>query len=197
VIAVEGSGESELLRLLAGRLAPTRGTVRIPDIVGFIPADRKRDALIPSLSLTENFALANAGRRRGLMDWTAMRLNTRRALTEFDVRARDPAQPAAELSGGNQQRFVFARERAIAPHALVAENPARGLDIRAAGRVRDEIRAAREAGAAIVFHSSNVDEVLAVATRVVACYAGRVREVEPPLDPGDRTPYTRALMGLA
>jgi ABC-type uncharacterized transport system ATPase subunit len=196
VIAVEGSGERELLRILAGRLEPVSGTVRRPPVVGFIPADRMHEALIPSMSLTENFALAGAGARRGLVDWRSMRERTQAAIDGFRVQATGPAQPALELSGGNQQRFVVARERAVAPRALVAENPGRGLDIRAARHVRDEMLAARDAGAAIVFYSSDIDEVLAVATRVVACHRGRVREVTPPADPADRDPYTRAVMGV-
>jgi ABC-type uncharacterized transport system ATPase subunit len=196
VIAVEGSGEHELLRILAGRLEPTEGTVRRPPAVGFIPADRIHEALIPSMSLTENFALAGAGARRGLIDWRSMRERAQAAIDGFRVQATGPAQPALELSGGNQQRFIVARERAVAPQALVAENPARGLDIRAARHVRDEMLAAREAGAAIVFYSSDVDEVLAVATRVIACHRGRVREVMPPSDANDRSPYARALMGV-
>jgi simple sugar transport system ATP-binding protein len=196
VIAVEGSGERELLRILAGRLEPGAGMVRRPPVVGFIPADRSHEALIPSLSLTENFALARAGAHRGLMDWPTLRKHTGAAIAAFDVRATGPAQPVAELSGGNQQRFVVARERAVAPQALVAESPGRGLDIRAASRVRDELLRARQDGAAIVLYSSDIDEVLAVATRVVACHRGQVREVTAPADPRDRSPYTRALMGL-
>lgn len=197
LIAVEGSGEKELLRVLAGRLAPSSGHVRRPPAVGFVPADRTHEALIPSLSLTENFALARAAEHRGLLDWDTMEARTREALLAFQVRAAGPHQAAAELSGGNQQRFIIARERATSPLALVAENPGRGLDIRAAERVREEMTNARDAGAAIVFHSSDVDEVLAIATRVVACHRGRVAEVVAPADPRDRTPYARALAGLA
>lgn len=197
VIGVEGSGEHELLRLLAGRLEPTSGSVRHPAIVGFIPVDRVNDALVPSLSLTENFALAGAGVRRGRVDWPAMRERTSDAIAEFGVRATGPGQRAAELSGGNQQRFVVARERATAPMALVAENPTRGLDIRATALVARELEDARAAGAAVVLYSSDLEEVLALATRVVACHAGRVRGVEPPADPADRTPYTRAIAGLS
>lgn len=196
VIAVEGSGERELLRILAGRLEPTSGTVHRPAAVGFVPADRTREALIPALSLAENFALAGAGARRGLVDWHEVRDRTLAAMEAFEVRATGPAQPVAELSGGNQQRFVVARERSVSPLALVAENPGRGLDIRAASRVRQELLVSSREGAAIVFYSSDLDEVLAVATRVVACHRGRVIEVPAPPDPLDRAPYARALAGI-
>jgi len=195
VIGVEGSGQRELLRLLAGRLEPTRGTVVRPARVGFIPEDRLHDALVPSLSLTENLALADAGRLRGLVDWAAVAARTRTMLDAFDVRADHPRLPARALSGGNQQKFVVARERTVAAEALVAENPTRGLDLRAAARVRAEIREGSDTAPAIVYHSADLDEVLEVADRVVACFQGRVREVPRPPDPTDRTPYARAMTG--
>lgn len=196
VLGVEGAGQRELLRLLSGRLEPTSGTVTRPASVGFIPEDRLHDALIASFTLTENFALAGAGQRRGLFDWSGFRRGTAAAIAAMDVRATGETAPAWTLSGGNQQKFVVARERAASAQALVVENPTRGLDIRATARVRSEIAArAGHPPAAVVYYSSDIDEVLAVATRVVVCYAGRVHEVARAADPADTTPFTRALMG--
>ena len=194
VIGVEGSGQRELLRLLAGRLAPTRGSVRHPARVGFVPEGRLHDAIIPALTLTENLALADAGRARGLVDWPALRQTTTALLETADVRAPGPDAPMAALSGGNQQKFVLGRERRIGTDALVVENPTRGLDLRASRTILETIRTLGR-DHAIVFHSSDLDEVLAVATRVVACFDGAVREVPTPADPADRTPYTQALVG--
>jgi simple sugar transport system ATP-binding protein len=196
VLGVEGAGQRELLRILAGRLAPTRGRVTRPERVGFIPEDRLHDALIPSLTLTENLALADAGRLRGLLRWREITERTATLLSRSDVRVRGPATRASALSGGNQQKFVVGRERALASRALVAENPTRGLDLRAAAQVREEI-GAPDAGAApaVVFYSADIDEVLAVSDRVVVCFAGRLHEVERPADPTDRTPYARAMTG--
>lgn len=196
VIGVEGAGQHELLRILAGRLEPTRGRVIRPARVGFIPEDRLHDALIPELTLTENLALAESGRARGRLRWDAMREATTSILRELDVRADGPEALARSLSGGNQQKFVVGRERRVASAALVAENPTRGLDFRASQRVLGQIaNAGGSAPPAIVMHSSDLDEVLSVATRVVACFDGEVHEVAPPADPDDRTPYTRALLG--
>ena len=197
VIGVEGAGQRELLRILAGRLQPTSGTVKRPAQVGFVPEDRSRDALIPSMSLVENFALAGASSRRGLMDWSRLDAETNQVINELDVRTSSADARVATLSGGNQQKLVVGRERAVARAALVAENPTRGLDIRASERVRREISARRGTPApAVIYHSSDLDEVLAVATRVVACFAGRVTAVVPPATEGDRTPYAKALMGV-
>ena len=197
VLGVEGAGQRELLRILAGRLEPSEGRVRRPARVGFIPEDRLHDALIPELSLTENFALAEAGRLRGLVNWSAFAERTAALLLRADVRADASTSAAATLSGGNQQKFVVGREREIAVEALVAENPTRGLDLRAAALVREGIGASGDTAAAVVFYSADIEEVLAVADRVVVCFDGQVREVERPEDPDDRAPYARALIGAA
>lgn len=197
VIGVEGAGQRELLRILAGRLQPTRGRVTRPARVGFIPEDRIHDAIVPSMSLTENAVLAVAGSARGRLPWAAARADTRELLRDFDVRASGPEARADELSGGNQQRFVVGREKRLAAAALVAENPTRGLDLRAAARVLAEIGTTRTVRPpAVVIHSSDLDEVLAVATRVVACFNGEVHEVARLADPNDRAPYARAMVGL-
>ena len=202
VIGVEGSGPRELLRLLAGRLTPTSGRVTRPEAVGFVPEDRLHDAVIPAFSLTENLVLAEGGQTRGWMEWSRWRGITRDLLATADVRAAGPEVPMATLSGGNQQRFVVGRERRRATAtggtaaALVVENPTRGLDLNASARILADLRAlGGNPSPAVVFHSTDLDEVLSVATRVVACFDGRVVEVPPPLDPNDRTPYTRAMTG--
>lgn len=197
VIGVEGSGPRELLRLLAGRLTPTSGEVTRPDAVGFVPEDRLHDAVIPAFSLTENLVLAEGGHARGWMDWSRWRGLARDLIATADVRAAGTEVPMATLSGGNQQRFVVGRERRRATAALVVENPTRGLDLNASARILADLRTlGGHPRPAVVFYSTDLDEVLAVATRVVACFDGRVVEVPPPLDPNDRTPYTRAMTGM-
>lgn len=197
VLGVEGSGQRELLRILAGRLQPTSGTVQRPAVVGFVPEDRMHDGVIPEFSLTENRLLADAARLRGLIDWRAEDATTASVMAEYDVRAESAGTPMRSLSGGNQQRFVVGRERRLAPKALVAENPTRGLDVQATARVVDALRAValKERGAVIV-HSADLDEILALTSRVVVCYAGEVHEITPPAVAGDRAPYAQALVGV-
>lgn len=200
VIGVDGAGARELLRVLAGRLAPSRGTVTRPAQVGFIPEDRLHDAIVPTFSLTENLALAGAGSARGTLDWRALASQTMDVITAYDVRNGAPARRLDTLSGGNQQKFVVGREHRIGRDALIAENPTRGLDLRAAHAVLDVVRRAGGGDVpsrAVVFYSTDLDEVLSVATRVVACFNGTVREVRPAEDPADRTPYARALVGVS
>lgn len=196
VLGVEGAGQRELLRVLAGRLHPTRGTVRRPPVVGFVPEDRLKDAVIPDFNLTENRLLAETASLRGVLRWQSEDAKTLQLLREYDVRAESATSAMRTLSGGNQQRFVLGRERGLAPDALVAENPTRGLDVQATARVLDALRAvAAESRGAVILHSADLDEILSLTTRVVVCFAGEVHEIAAPADPGDRSPYARALVG--
>jgi simple sugar transport system ATP-binding protein len=196
VAAVEGSGQRELLRALAGRLAPARGTLARPIDVAFVPEDRHRDALLLEAPLAENLALRGAGARRGRVRWRAFAERAAELASAFDVRGvMDARTPAEALSGGNQQKFVVARELAGAgapPSLVIAENPTRGLDIRAAAAVRARLRAARDAGACVVVHSSDLDEVLALADRMLVMHDGRVSEVPP-----ERDAVGRVMLGAA
>jgi general nucleoside transport system ATP-binding protein len=203
IAAVEGAGQHELLRALAGRIAPTSGTLERPTRVGFIPEDRHRDALLLDASLTENVALHGAGARRGLMPWRALAARTAELLARFDVRPGDPLAAAGALSGGNQQKLVVARELAAdpsprsgqqdsGPRLIIAENPTRGLDVRATAAVHARLREARDDGAAVVVYSTDLDEVLLLADRVIAMYDGRVHEV-----PADREVVGRAMLGAS
>lgn len=192
VVGVEGSGHQMLLRALAGRVAPASGELVLPADVGFIPEDRHRDALVLDFTLVENVALGSAGGMRGIVHWPAWRARTAAVLREFDVRTPREATDAkaGALSGGNQQKLVLGRELRATPPAIVAENPTRGLDLRATAAVHQRLRAARDQGVAIVLHSSDLDEVLSLATRVVAVHAGRV--IPAPLD---RDAVGRAMLG--
>jgi general nucleoside transport system ATP-binding protein len=177
VAGIEGEGQHELLRVIAGRVLPTSGTVRRPDMLGFVPEDRQHDAVLLDGTLTDNYALRGAGRRRGRMPWAEFAARTRVLLAAFDVRAEGADAVMRGLSGGNQQKFVLARELSERPPALVVENPTRGLDIRAADAVRSALRMARNDGTAILCYSSDLDEVLALADRVIVMVDGRIVDV--------------------
>jgi general nucleoside transport system ATP-binding protein len=195
IAAIEGAGQHELLRTLAGRLPADASQLQRPAIVGFIPADRHRDAVLLDRTLTENIALRGAGERRGRIDWQYWRNVTTEMLAAFDVRAPNPETTMRALSGGNQQKLVLAREvvdlsAAGAPAAVIADNPTRGLDVRATAAVHDRLRGAAAAGMAVVFYSSDLDELIALATRVFVLHAGVLREV-----PLNREIIGRAMIG--
>jgi len=192
VAAVEGSGQRELLRALAARATVTAGELTVPDAVAFVPEDRHRDALVLDFSSAENIALKDAGIRRGRMDWPSIRAHARALVARFDVRGAANGASVRTMSGGNQQKLVLARELDGAPALLVVENPTRGLDIRATQDIHERLRRAAEEGAAVVVFSSDLDEVLALAHRVIVMYAGGVRECAR-----DRDVVGRAMLGVA
>jgi ABC-type uncharacterized transport system ATPase subunit len=182
IAAVEGNGQRELLRAVAGRLHPLRGRREVAGPVGFIPEDRATEGLIPTLSLTENVVLGSRADdpwiRRGRVDWRVARARTAALLAEYEVAAPGPDVPASALSGGNQQKVVVARELARQPRVVVAENPTRGLDLRAAAAIHARLRGAAAAGAAVLVYSSDLDEVLALAGRILVASRGTL--IEPP-----------------
>ena len=190
VAALEGAA-GPLLRSFAGRVQTQTGTSNSPDSVGFVPENRIGEALIPDLSLTENLALRHAGKRRGLINWKQIREATTTVIREFDVRASGPDSAARNLSGGNQQRFVLGRELSDRPSLLVLENPTQGLDVNATAAVHERMRQARRSGTAIVFYSSDLDELADLADRVVVVGFGRIAESSP-----DRNEIGRLLLGM-
>jgi simple sugar transport system ATP-binding protein len=97
-------------------------------------------------------------------------------VAEYAVTAPGPDAPASALSGGNQQRLVLARELSRRPAVIVAENPTRGLDLRATTEVHRRLRAAAADGAAVLFHSADLDEVLELADRVLVMSRGVLTE---------------------
>jgi ABC-type uncharacterized transport system ATPase subunit len=181
IAGVEGNGQRELLRAVAGRLVPLRGRLEVTRPIAFIPEDRTTEGLIPELSLTENVVLGLGGEgpwvRHSRIQWRKARARTGELLEEYGIVAAGPDVKAGSLSGGNQQKLVVARELFRKPAVIVAENPTRGLDVSAAASIHARVRAAAEGGAAVLFHSSDLDEVLYLAHRVVVVSRGALSEV--------------------
>ena len=186
VAAVEGNGQRELLRRLAG-VAPESGSPRRgQEPAAFVPEDRTTEALIPEFSIVENLILGRDRDPRWVrgarLDWSAARAHATRVMESFGVVAPGPETPAGSLSGGNQQKVVMARALDGESRLLVAENPTRGLDLRATADVHARLRAAAQRGMAVVVYSSDLDEVLALAERILVVHHGRVLEAPPGAD---------------
>ncbi len=192
IAGVERSGHRLLLRILAGQMRPIRGNAHIADSIGFIPEDRHREALAVDLDIRDNVALREAGKRRGWMSWQTWSTYAQNLMKDFDVRAPHDRVPVAALSGGNQQKVVLARELAALPQLIVAENPTRGLDVRAASEIRQRLRTAADSGAVVVWYSSDLDELAAEADRVLVLYDGHVRQCAP-----SRDDIGRAMLGTS
>ncbi len=187
IAAIEGNGQRDLLRTIAGVATVPRRGVTVRGRVAFIPEDRIAEGLIGEFTLAENLALGELSRLPRWLDWGAIARRTAELIEAAGVRATGPAQPVATLSGGNQQRFILARAFAGDPDIVVAEDPTRGLDIGATAIVHARLREAARLGACVVVHSSDLDEVLELADRLIVLHDGHL--VELPRD----TP--RALVG--
>ncbi|MGH9184870.1 MAG: ABC transporter ATP-binding protein [Acidimicrobiales bacterium] len=188
VAGVAGNGQVALAECIAGLHRPTSGRVMVGgrDVtrrgprearaagLAYVPEDRLGTGLAPSLTITENLLLT---RRRGFL------LNRRRAATEarqlirrFDIKAPGPGTATRVLSGGNAQKVLLARELSASPppKVLLTASPTRGLDVGATETVRDLLTGFRAAGAAVVLISEDLDEVRALADRIVVLYRGRL-----------------------
>ncbi|HEY0187493.1 MAG TPA: ABC transporter ATP-binding protein [Cellulomonas sp.] len=185
IAGVEGNGQSELADLLAGVRAPTTGAVTVlrrdgggSGVVGVIPEDRHAQGLALPLSLTDNLMMRDIATPR-FSRWGVVR--SRRVvrhcaglLHRYGIRARGPQVPADQLSGGNQQKVVVARELSREPDLLLAVQPTRGLDVGAVEFVHEQIEEHKRAGGATVLVSAELDEIFGLADRVAVLAAGQL-----------------------
>ena len=192
VAGVEGNGQRDVVSAITGLSPLESGTVLIDgaDVTGsepaklrdsglaVIPEDRHGWGLILDMSLAENLAINEipAGKfsRRGLLDWKKIKNQAVGLLEEYDVRPADSGLLAGTLSGGNQQKVVLAREFSREPKVLVADNPTWGLDVGAVDYVHRRLLQVKEAGAAVLLLSLDLDELLKLSDRVVVMFRGRV-----------------------
>jgi general nucleoside transport system ATP-binding protein len=192
---LEGSGQRQFLRACAGLNRIRRGRIVVAgrDMtdrayadfldagVAYVPAGRLDEALIPGLTLTEHAALADR-RRTFFVDWAAASRSAARRVQEFNVRGTSRTQ-VQDLSGGNQQRAILS----LLPGqltVLLIEHPTRGLDVESADDVWTRLLARRRTGTAIVFSSSDLDELREHSDRIIVFFAGRV---SAPLDAREST----------
>ena len=194
VAGVEGNGQSELAEVLAGVRPAASGKISINGQemnrpaafiqagVGYVPADRNAVGTVPDFPLYENWLLRNPHypKKHGLTDLKAVQTQTTAAMEAFDVRTSGCQERSANLSGGNLQKFILARELENTPQVLICSYPTRGLDVKAAWSVRQQIIRAKEQGTGVVLFSGDLEELFAVSDRIVVLYRGAViGEVQP------------------
>ena len=192
IAGVEGNGQHELIECIAGLRRPDAGEIVINGRrcarhtpaehtragLAHVPSDRLRRGLVPGFTLAENLVL---GRQREAAVLGGMllppRVLERRAaplLREFDVRPPDPGARAEQLSGGNQQKLVLARELSRGVRVVLAAHPTRGVDLGAVEFIHRRLLAERDAGRAVLLVSSELSELLALGDRIVVLYRGRI-----------------------
>jgi simple sugar transport system ATP-binding protein len=192
VAGVQGNGQTELVEALTGMRTPLSGSVTVDGVdittadpravheaaVAHIPEDRQRSGLVGAFSVAENMVLTSchsAPYSHGLrMDWAVARDKATELVEQYDVRTPSIATPAGNLSGGNQQKVIVARELSRDLRLLVASQPTRGVDVGSIEYIHAQIVAERDEGVAVLVVSTELDEVMALADRVIVMYRGRV-----------------------
>jgi simple sugar transport system ATP-binding protein len=179
IAGVEGNGQTTLADAIAGMI-PYSGTIEINGKRAIIPQDRHREALVLNWSVTDNAMLGRQrlpGVSRGaIIDRKAARLEAEQIVERFDVRTASLDVAVKTLSGGNQQKIVVGRALLGEPDFVLAYQPTRGIDVGAAALVQSRLIEARNNGAAILLISFELDEILAVADRVLVMYRGALVE---------------------
>jgi len=198
IAGVSGNGQRELVEVLGGQRRPTSGEVKVSGEtytatrremfehqLFALPEEPLRNACVPDMSVADNLALRTFDRpplaRKGLLlNHKAIRSCARDFIQHFNIRTPSPETPVRNLSGGNVQRTVLARELASgSPRLLIAANPCFGLDFNAVAFIHSRITDARNHGVAVLLVSEDLDELLALSDRILVMAGGAfVHETE-------------------
>jgi simple sugar transport system ATP-binding protein len=192
VAGVAGNGQRELAETIAGMRPPTEGRIRVAGRrlkggdpreaiaagIAYVPEDRLGTGVAPGLSVANNVVLKSYRKppvsRGPLLLARKIRELAEGVMRDYDVRASGPEVPAWQLSGGNLQKVVLAREFSGDPVLLVAASPTRGLDVAGIETVHSYLHTAAASGVGVLLISEDLDEILALADRIVVMYEGTV-----------------------
>ncbi|QAY74620.1 ABC transporter ATP-binding protein [Agromyces protaetiae] len=208
VAGVQGNGQTELTEALVGLQQRVQGSITLDGVeltggsvrkilnagVGFVPEDRKEDGLVAEMTIAENLMLDRSDGepfvKAGNLQLGALDAFAKEKVAEFDVRTPSIETKVGRLSGGNQQKVVLARELSRDLRLLVAAQPTRGVDVGSIEFIHKRIVETRDAGVPVVVVSTELDEVTALADRIMVMYRGKVIGIVP----GDTSRDTLGLM---
>ena len=198
IVGVDGNGQTELSEVVSGLRAPSHGEIFLDGKavegsdprhmraagLAHVPADRLVRGVNPGADIASNILMGRQHvapwAKKGLIRWGKVRELARELMQRFDIRAKDEHVAVKTLSGGNMQKVVVAREFSQHMPLLLIDQPTRGVDIGAMEGIHDEIIRRRDAGAAILLISVQIDEILALADRVLVMFNGGISgEVDP------------------
>jgi simple sugar transport system ATP-binding protein len=203
IAGVQGNGQTELTEAILGLQPLVRGSImlngeelvgasvrRILDAgVGFVPEDRTADGLVGEMTIAENLMLDRSHGapfvRAGNLQLAKLDEFAKEKFAEFDVRAPGIQTPVGRLSGGNQQKVVLARELSRDLKLFVAAQPTRGVDVGSIEFIHKRVIETRDAGIPVVVVSTELDEVAALADRIMVMYRGRIVGIVPGDTPRD------------
>ncbi|WP_311406691.1 ABC transporter ATP-binding protein [Liquorilactobacillus uvarum] len=198
VAGVDGNGQSELIEAITGLRKIKTGIVvlngkkiqhqsarKIAEAgVGCIPEDRQNVGLILPLTISENLVLKSYYKKpvsnKGFLNYKRINEDGRQLIKNFDIRSQSEKELVGDLSGGNQQKVIVAREISAQPDLLIAANPTRGVDIGAIEYIHEKIIEQRNAGRGVLLVSFELEEILKLSDRVVVMHEGQiVGEIDP------------------
>lgn len=200
IAGVDGNGQSELVECLTGLRHASGGEAKYKERnlfkcstreimksgVSHIPQDRQRTGLVMPMNLNANFILQDYYQdefgKRGFVDWKYVAEYSDRLIENFGVKTPSRLELAQNLSGGNQQKVIVARELSRKPELLIAMHPTRGLDVGAIEYIHKQIMAQRDNGIAVLLVSTELDEVLKLSDRVCVMYEGRIMGIVRPAE---------------
>ncbi|MEH2066274.1 MAG: ABC transporter ATP-binding protein [Nostoc sp.] len=181
IAGVDGNGQRELADAIVGLTSIKNGKIefsssRTRQKIGYIPEDRQKMGLVLQFTIAQNLIL-NAFKslpfcRNFLLQLPAIKNHAQIVMEKFDIRATGEDVKVSQLSGGNQQKVVLARELAGEPDLIIAMQPTRGLDVGAIATVHSQLLAQRDRGAAILYISTELEEVMAMSDRIAVIYRG-------------------------
>jgi ABC-type sugar transport system ATPase subunit len=190
VTGLVGAKRTELMRSIFGADRFDAGTLEldgrsvvfhspreaIAHGIGFVAEDRHREGLLLNLSVAENLVLATLNRcsRGGLLIASRMRATARRWIAALNVQPPVPHRLVRLLSGGNQQKVLLGKWLELQPRVLILDEPTVGVDVAAKAEIYATLRAQRAQGTAILVVSSDLEEVMAIADRIVVMAEGRI-----------------------
>ncbi len=196
VAGVQGNGQTELVEALTGMRRVENGLITIDGNdatnasprkitemgVAHVPEDRQRDGLVLSFPIKDNMMLNtyyNTFSKRSIIDKEKVARTSEQWVKDFDVRTPSINVPAANLSGGNQQKVIVAREFSRPTKLLIAAQPTRGLDVGSIEYIHGRIIQKRDEGNAVLVISTELDEIRALSDRIAVMYEGKIVDILP------------------
>lgn len=189
VAGVDGNGQRELAECIVGLRKPASGTISVkgqpvtgvvadPSFIGFIPEDRQKTGLVLDFSVSENLVIKDCKRapyvKNGVLRYPVIKKHARAMIQKFNVKTPSGDVKARNLSGGNQQKVIIARELNAEPVLDIASQPTRGLDMGAVVSVHDTLLSERNRGAAVLFISAELQEVMTLSDRIIVLFRGEI-----------------------
>ncbi len=208
IAGISGNGQRELAEAIAGLRRPRLGKIKIDGYdtthfgpkqiremgLSYVPEERMKDGAVGEFDVKENMILLNHNKapfcKNGFLNFKEIKRYSEKLVQEYAVKTPDIDTMTKNLSGGNIQKLIMARELAAEPKVLLASQPTRGVDIGAAEYIHERISQERQRGTASVVISEDLDEVMALSDRIAVMFEGKIMGIV------DQKDATRESIGL-